>query len=115
VKVPLPDPLTIKKLDFSDKSSLKVLEKIVTFKRITMLHKLKNFVALSNEDKALFVEAFITLGIMRMGLLIFSFKRLTKSFKYHQGDTENKYLEYAKEKEAKKIGKLITKAANHTP
>ena len=47
-----------------------------------MIQKFKKFAKLSLEEKKLFTEAYVTLGIMRTAILTISFKRLTRSFEH---------------------------------
>ncbi len=80
-----------------------------------MLQRVKKFTKLSSEEKKLFLEAFTLLGIMRLALLLFSFKRLTRSLK--QTPKREKLAELSKEeqKTALMVGDAIISAAAHTP
>ena len=81
-----------------------------------MIEKFKRFIALSSEEKKLFMEAFMMLGMMRAAVLSLSFKRLTRSLE--QLENKKKVLEKLDEKEAytaKSVGKAIKRASAYTP
>jgi len=80
-----------------------------------MLRKLKTFSALPKEEKLLFLEAFILLGVMRAAILTVSFKRLTKNFHHYNGAIDPEAVRQEQEADAKRIGLIITRAANNTP
>jgi hypothetical protein len=80
-----------------------------------MLDKIKKFMALSLEEKKLFVEAWYLLGVMRLALLVFSFKRLTCAFEHMQQVKEETVLNEEQLQVAQLIGESIIKAASHTP
>jgi len=80
-----------------------------------MLRKLKTFSALPKEEKLLFLEAFILLGVMRAAILTVSFKRLTKNFQHYNGAIDPEAVKQEQEADAKRIGLIITRAANNTP
>ena len=44
-----------------------------------MIQKFKKFTKLPSEEKKLFLEAYVTLGIISAAILTISFKRLTRS------------------------------------
>ena len=80
-----------------------------------MIQKFKKFTKLSAQEKKLFTEAYITLGIMRTAILTVSFKRLTRSLKH---DTKKKEVEKLGEKEmetARRVGQAIMRASAYTP
>ncbi|MCO4846161.1 MAG: lasso peptide biosynthesis B2 protein [Sulfurovum sp.] len=80
-----------------------------------MLHKFKKFSKLSSEEKKLFLEAYITLGMMRTAILTISFKRLTRDLE-HLPQKENITALNDKEMSlAIKVGQAITRAAAYTP
>ena len=79
------------------------------------MKKIKKFTTLSMEEKKLFVEAYVTLGVMRFALLTRSFKHLTRSLTHEVEKTD---LEKLKEKEilvARSVGKAIARATKYTP
>ena len=80
-----------------------------------MFAKFRKFIQLPLEEKQLFVEAYVTLGIMRAAILTVSFKRLTKNLE--QGTATARPAEVTQQQlaQAVKIGKLIETAAVHTP
>ncbi|MFT7880346.1 MAG: lasso peptide biosynthesis B2 protein [Sulfurimonas sp.] len=80
-----------------------------------MLYRIRRFFALRGEEKELFVEAYVTLGLMRAALLLFSFKRLTRSLKQRKSADEMMPLDEEKRQGAMVVGRAITKAAAHTP
>ena len=47
-----------------------------------MLRKIRKFSKLSSEERKLFLEAYVTLGIMRAAILTVSFKRSTRSLEH---------------------------------
>jgi hypothetical protein len=71
--------------------------------------------ALSLEEKKLFVEAWYLLGVMRLALLIFSFKRLTRTFEQMQKVKALPLLSEEQLQVAQLVGESIAKAAAHTP
>ncbi|HEY9190729.1 MAG TPA: lasso peptide biosynthesis B2 protein [Sulfurovum sp.] len=80
-----------------------------------MLSKMKRFITLPSEEKKLFFEAYVMLGIMRAALLTVSFKRLTRSLEH--SPKQEKITVLSKEENAKAIavGQAITRAAAYTP
>ena len=80
-----------------------------------MLRKIKKFFALSSEEKKLFLEAFMTLGLMRAALLLFSFKRLTRSLEQQKNRSEMKPLSDQEQKNAIAVGTAIMRASAYTP
>lgn len=80
-----------------------------------MLHKIKRFFALTGEEKKLFLEAYVTLGLMRAALLLFSFKRLTRSLEQQKDIGEMIPPGDDKLKSAIEVGNAIMRAAAHTP
>ena len=80
-----------------------------------MIQKFKKFTKLSSEEKKLFMEAYVTLGKMRVSILTVSFKRLTRTLE--QKPTKEAIVEL-NEKEmqiAIAVGKAISRAAAYTP
>lgn len=80
-----------------------------------MLHKVKNFFTLTGKEKKLFIEAYVTLGLMRAALLLFSFKRLTRSLKQQKKISEIQPLNDQEQQSALDVGKAIMQAAENTP
>jgi len=80
-----------------------------------MLSKFKKFSALSSEEKKLFLEAYLILGIMRIAIVTFSFKRLTRSLDHSVKKEEIIALNNDQMDIALKVGQAITRAAAYTP
>jgi len=80
-----------------------------------MLRKFRKFGMMSSADKKLFLEAYLTLGIMRAAILTVPFKRLTRSLKHLQNKGELTLLNDKEIEIAIRVGQTITRAANHTP
>lgn len=80
-----------------------------------MLRKIQRFVNLTKEEKKLFLEAYIMLGIMRAAILTISFKHLTRSLAHHTNEIEVTPLTDKKIQAAVSVGQAITRAADYTP
>lgn len=80
-----------------------------------MLSKMRKFTKLSSEEKKLFIEAYITLGIMRAAILTISFKRLTRSLEHLPKKGEIDVLSDKENAKAIAIALAITRAAAYTP
>lgn len=80
-----------------------------------MLSKIKKFTKLSLEEKQLFLEAYVTLGVMRAAILTISFKRLTRSLYHSANKEEITTLTDEEMYVAVKVGQAITRAAVSTP
>jgi len=80
-----------------------------------MLYKIKKFTKLSSEEKKLFLEAYITLGIMRASILTISFKRLTRSLEHLPKKDEIIMLNDNEISIATAIGQAINRVSVHTP
>ena len=80
-----------------------------------MLHRIKQFTALNSLEKKLFIEAYLTLGIMRFVILMVSFKRLVASLDHKQFSDESVTLNENESFIAQAVGRVVQKAANHTP
>ena len=80
-----------------------------------MLTKIRKFTKLSSEEKRLFLEAYITLGIMRAAVLTISFKRLTRSLEHFPNKEEIAALNEQENTKAILVGKAITRTAAFTP
>ncbi len=80
-----------------------------------MLRKIRKFTKLSSEEKKLFLEAYLMLGIMRASILSISFKRLTHSLEHLPNKEEITVLNKEENAKAIAVGKAITRAAVYTP
>ncbi|NOR56824.1 MAG: lasso peptide biosynthesis B2 protein [Sulfurovum sp.] len=80
-----------------------------------MLYKIKKFTKLSFEEKKLFVEAYVTLGVIRTAILTISFKRLTRSLEHLKNRSEVMPLNDKEMKTALSVGQAIIRASAHTP
>ena len=80
-----------------------------------MLHKVKKFTKLSSEEKKLFLEAYVTLGMMRTAILTVSFKRLTRSLEHVAKKKELVTLSEKEMEIAQKVGQAIMRASAYTP
>ena len=80
-----------------------------------ILHKIKKFTKLSAEEKKLFLEAYVTLGIMRAAILTVSFKRLTRSLEHVAKKKELTTLTTQEMEIAQKVGEAIMRASAYTP
>ena len=79
-----------------------------------MLRKIQQFTKLKKEEKKLFLEAYIILGIMRAAILTISFKRLTRSLVHHPNEIEVTPLNDEEIQAAISVGQAITRAAAYT-
>jgi len=80
-----------------------------------MIRKVKLFFALSPEEKKLFLEAYILLGLMRVAILMIPFKRITRSLSHSTEIIKQNALTDEQLHAVKLVGKVIAKAANNTP
>ena len=80
-----------------------------------MIRKVKRFVALSPEEKRLFLEAYIMLAFMRAAILTISFKRLTRSLHHSKDTIKPGALTDEQLHTAKRIGDVIKQAMTNTP
>jgi len=80
-----------------------------------MLHKVKKFTKLSVEEKKLFLEAYMTLGVMRAAILTVPFKWLTRSLEHQINKGETTILHDKEMSIAMSVGKAITRASVYTP
>ena len=94
---------------------LKKLPKQPTALFCVKLDNLRKFKQLSPEDRKLFLEAWLTLGLMRTAILVLSFKRLTRSLKMEQSDISVPESDDRVRDTAFLIGRAINRAAGHTP
>ncbi len=83
------------------------------FKRIN--HKLNRFLSLPAQQKRLVLEAFVWLGVLKVALWWFPFKKLTKNLKQGESPPGQRRLEDTEEKLAEKIGGAVVMAAHNTP
>ncbi|MCK5516996.1 MAG: lasso peptide biosynthesis B2 protein [Desulfobulbaceae bacterium] len=79
-----------------------------------MIRKFKKFEKLSFREKKLFLEAYVTVGIMRAAILTVPFKRLTRSLECQQTDMEIVPLDYKEMQTALSVGRAISRASAHT-
>ena len=80
-----------------------------------LISKIKKFFKLPVEEKLWFIEAWLILGGMRAAILVVPFRKLTRSLKQVTGEYETPSLGAYEQETAVKVGKIIVKAANHTP
>ena len=80
-----------------------------------MIRKFKKFTKLSSEEKKLFLDAYVTLGVMRSAILTISFKRLTRSLEHLAKKKELQPLHKIEIETAKQVGQAIMRAAAYTP
>ena len=80
-----------------------------------MIQKFKKFTKLSAEEKKLFMEAYVTLGMIRTAILTVSFKRLTRSLDHEAKKKELATLNEKEMKTASKVGQAIMRASAYTP
>jgi len=80
-----------------------------------MFKKIRKFTTLSTEEKKLFLEAYVMLGVMRAAILTVSFKRLTRSLEHHTQVQALETLTKTEQERAIIIGKSIMRAATYTP
>jgi hypothetical protein len=80
-----------------------------------MLEKLARFSNLTRNRKKLFLEAYVTLGIMRAAILTVAFKRLTRNLHHTGTEADPKTPTDAQRRQSAEIAKAIRRAANNTP
>ncbi len=80
-----------------------------------MIYKLKKFTKLSSEEKKLFIEAYATLGMMRIAILTVSFKRLTRSLEHVAKKKELPTLNEEEMKTVQNVGQALMRASAYTP
>lgn len=80
-----------------------------------MFNKIRKFTALSTEEKKLFLEAYVMLGVMRAAILTVSFKRLTRSLEHYTQQSDLETLTQTQQERAIIIGQAIMRAAAYTP
>lgn len=79
-----------------------------------MLHKITKFSALGSRQKRMFIEAYVTLGVMRAAILSVPFKHLVKSL-VQQKHAVSPALDSTQLKLALAIGEAVRTAAGNTP
>ncbi len=77
--------------------------------------KIKKFIALPHREKIFFFEAILILGMMRIGILLFSFKFLSRKLQLITTHTKPTKVTDLELEIAVAIGKSIEKSAQHTP
>ncbi len=82
--------------------------------KLSMLNRIKKFTALNRDERRLFFEAFVTLGIMRFALLTLPFKHLVASLEQYKESVAAPPLTEKELNLAQNIGRAINRAANHT-
>jgi len=80
-----------------------------------MVQQVRKFCMLSSADQKLFLEAYMTLGLMRAAILTVSFNRLTRSLKQSQDKGEAPSVNDKEKNIALRAGWAISRAANYTP
>ncbi|MEA3455372.1 MAG: lasso peptide biosynthesis B2 protein [Campylobacterota bacterium] len=80
-----------------------------------MIQKFKKFTKLSLEEKKLFIEAYVILGMMRSAILTVSFKRLTRFLDHEAKKKELPKLNDKEMQTAKRVGRAIVRASAYTP
>ena len=80
-----------------------------------MLYKINKFIRLSSEEKKLFMEAYSTLGMMRLSILMVSFKHLTRSLSQKKEKNVWSALDIEEKKMVDIISSSIRKASQYTP
>ncbi len=80
-----------------------------------MLNAAKKFHALPWRMRAYFVQAYFLLGMMRAAILVFSFKRLSRSLKHHAASATHTPLTDQQQQRALEIGEMVATAARFTP
>lgn len=80
-----------------------------------MIRQFKKFIQLSSEEKIFFMEAYVTLGMMHLGILTVSFKRLTRSLEHKAKKKALPKLNEQEMQTAKRIGQAIMRASAYTP
>jgi hypothetical protein len=79
-----------------------------------MMHNIRKFLALDGNQMRLFIEAYATLGVVRIAILTLPFKRLAKSLD-QQKHAVAPPLDDVQLSIVRDIGEAIRSAANNTP
>lgn len=79
-----------------------------------MLRNVRKYFLLTGQQKKLFVEAYLMLGLYRIAIIIRSFKSLVTGLNYNEKST---HVDISDEKKQLSIliGNAVTTVANHTP
>jgi len=80
-----------------------------------MIQKFRKFTKLSSQEKKLFLEAYVTSGMMRAAILTVSFKHLTRSLEHVAKKKELEKLGEEDMKTAQMVGQAIMRASSYTP
>ena len=80
-----------------------------------MWRKIKKFTALTQVEKQLFIEAYITLLVMRVALFTLSFKRLIRTLEHSSGKVSPPTSNSGDLDLAQAIGRAIRSASAYTP
>ena len=80
-----------------------------------MANRLKKFIALTPSHKLILAQAWLMLGWYRAGILLLSFKRLTRNLQHHAIPTPPAPLSEDQQHEALMIGRLVAAASRVTP
>ncbi|WP_309499261.1 lasso peptide biosynthesis B2 protein [Sulfurovum sp.] len=80
-----------------------------------MLSKIQKFTKLPFEEKKLFLETFVMLGMMRAAILTMSFKSLTRSLEHLPTKGDINTLNDEENAKAMLVGQAIIRAAAYTP
>jgi hypothetical protein len=80
-----------------------------------MFKKIKLFVQLDHKEMLLFLEAFFTLAVMRLAMLLFSFQQMTRSLEQKSDKYSVTLLPYSTIQNSLIISRVICRAANNTP
>ena len=80
-----------------------------------MTNRLSKFIALTPRQKLLLLQAWCMLGWYRAGILLLSFKRLTRNLQHHALAVPPAELQCAQREEALMTGRLVAAASRVTP
>jgi hypothetical protein len=76
---------------------------------------LKKFIALTPRHKLILAQAWFLLGWYRAGILLLSFKRLTRNLQHHAQAVPTTEVESSQREEALMTGRLVAAASRITP
>jgi len=77
--------------------------------------RLNKFIALAPRHKLILAQVWFMLGWYRAGLLLLSFKRLTRELQHHARPVHAAQLPSGQREEALMIGRLVAAASRYTP
>jgi hypothetical protein len=77
--------------------------------------RLNKFIALAPRHKLILAQAWFMLGLYRAGVLLLSFKRLTRELQHHALPVPAAQLPGEQREEALMIGRLVAAAGRFTP